>query len=73
MIDLSYARVLLPAEKTELAQLEKWVPGATFALCSEDLAPAYPMLVRYLTVSDSTQLILVWAPQYPAQERLEDW
>lgn len=46
MIDLSYARVLLPAEKAELAQLEKWVPGATFALCSEDLAPAYPMLVR---------------------------
>ena len=46
MIGLPYAHVLLLAEKAELAQLEKRAHGATFTLCSEILAPAYPMLVR---------------------------
>lgn len=45
-IDRPCTRVLLPAEKAELAQLEKRAHGATFALFSEDLAPAYPMPVR---------------------------
>lgn len=45
-IDLPYTRVLLPAEKAGLAQLDKCAREATFALCSEDLAPAYAALVR---------------------------
>jgi len=58
LIDLLYTRVLLPSQKAELAQLEERAHGATSALCSEDLAPAYPALARALKVSDSIQLAL---------------
>lgn len=46
MIDLPHTLVLLPAEKAELAQLEKHAHRATLALCSENVAPAYPALMR---------------------------
>lgn len=45
-MDLPYTPVFLPAEKAELAQLEMHAHGAIFAICREDLAPAYPVLVK---------------------------